>query len=109
MNKYASELVSLGVSPNLDSFNYLCRACEMAESNPTIRVTKELYPQIAKEFNSTPSKVERALRYARDRIFNRNNPDFLYYYFGRVVDPMKGTVTNSEMISMIVYNVNKKK
>lgn len=107
MSKYEEQLIKLGIAPNVLGFHYLYAACKLVENNPRISITKELYPYIAKTFKSTPSKVERCIRHVRDTIFNKNKPEDLYKYFGNTIDPVKGTITNAQMIHMIVYNKNK--
>lgn len=55
-------LVKTGCLPNLAGFDYLIRAVEIMKEKKRISITKELYPLVAKEFNSSASKVERAMR-----------------------------------------------
>ena len=61
-------LIETGNFPNLKGFNCLIKAVEIVKKNPGIKLTKELYPQIAKETNSTASKVERSIRHVVGRI-----------------------------------------
>lgn len=61
-------LIETGNFPNLKGFNCLIKAVEIVKKNPGIALTKELYPQIAKETNSTASKVERSIRNVVKRI-----------------------------------------
>ena len=65
-------------------------------------VTKELYPSIAKEFNTTPSRVERAIRHAIEVAWSRGKVDTINQLFGYTVHTTKGKPTNSEFIAMIV-------
>ena len=64
-------------------------------------VTKELYPSIAKKFNTTPSRVERAIRHAIEVAWSRGKVDTINQLFGYTVHNTKGKPTNSEFIAMI--------
>lgn len=61
-------LIKLGVYPNLKGFDYIVRAVEIVKENGHIKVTKELYPKIAEEFDTSSSKVERAMRHIVSKI-----------------------------------------
>lgn len=107
MSKYSERLLDLGVTPNLLGFNYLCEACEIVESNRLASATRQVYPLIAGKYNTTSSRVERAIRHTKDIIFNKCGPDKLHSYFRNVIDPKKGNITNMQLVHMIVYNENK--
>ena len=64
-------------------------------------VTKVLYPEVAKRFSTTPSRVERAIRHAIEVAWDRGDLDVLQKYFGYTVSNVKGKPTNSEFIAMI--------
>ena len=64
-------------------------------------VTKELYPAIAKKYNTTPSRVERAIRHAIEVAWNRGKIDTIDKLFGYTVHTEKGKPTNSEFIAII--------
>ena len=64
-------------------------------------ITKELYPEIATRFNSTISRVERAIRHAIEVSWNRGNWDLMEEIFGHSVDIDKAKPTNSEFIVTI--------
>lgn len=64
-------------------------------------VTKELYPNIAQKFNTTPSRVERAIRHAIEVAWSRGKMDTINRLFGYTVHNGKGKPTNSEFIAMI--------
>ena len=64
-------------------------------------VTKILYPEVAKRYNTTPSRVERAVRHAIEVAWDRGDLDTLQKYFGYTVSNIKGKPTNSEFIAMI--------
>lgn len=64
-------------------------------------VTKVLYPEVARRFSTTPSRVERAIRHAIEVAWDRGDLETLQKYFGYTVNSAKGKPTNSEFIAMI--------
>lgn len=64
-------------------------------------VTKVLYPTVAKHFQTTPSRVERAIRHAIEVAWDRGDVDVLSSYFGYTIQSSRGKPTNSEFIAMI--------
>ena len=64
-------------------------------------VTKVLYPEVAKKFGTTPSRVERAIRHAIEVAWDRGDIDVLNSYFGYTINNGRGKPTNSEFIAMI--------
>lgn len=100
-------LKELGVPASLKGYSYIRLAIlEMFyDSNLIGRVSKAIYPFIAKSFNSTTSRVERAMRHAIDISWNRGNIDVINEIFGYSIDFDKGKPTNSEFISMIADNL----
>ena len=64
-------------------------------------ITKVLYPQVAKAFGTTPSRVERAIRHAIEVAWDRGDLDTLQRFFGYTVSNTKGKPTNSEFIALI--------
>lgn len=64
-------------------------------------VTKLLYPDIAKHYNTTSSRVERSIRHAIDLAWQRGDLDILQHYFGYTISSSKGKPTNSEFIALI--------
>ena len=69
-------------------------------------VTKTLYPAVAKRFNTTPSRVERAIRHAIEVAWDRGDLETLQKYFGYTVSNVKGKPTNSEFIAMIADRIS---
>ena len=96
-------LVELGVPENIKGHSRLVAAICIAIRNPDSlnAITKELYPAVAKEFQDTPSRVERAIRHAIENAWDRCDYDVLRHYFGNTVSPTKGKPTNSEFIARI--------
>ena len=68
-------------------------------------VTKELYPSIAKKFNTTPSRVERAIRHAIEVAWRRGNMETLEHVFGNTISANRGKPTNSEFIALIADKI----
>jgi two-component system response regulator (stage 0 sporulation protein A) len=64
-------------------------------------ITKELYPMIAEKFNTTPSRVERAIRHAIEVAWNRGRVETINKIFGYTIHDEKGKPTNGEFIAMI--------
>ena len=64
-------------------------------------ITKELYPAIAVKYNTTPSRVERAIRHAIEVAWNRGRVETIDDIFGYTIDQNKGKPTNSEFIAMV--------
>ena len=68
----------------------------------TNAITKVLYPQVAKTFQTTPSRVERAIRHAIEVAWDRGDLDTLQRFFGYTVSNTKGKPTNSEFVGFTV-------
>ena len=68
-------------------------------------ITKVLYPEIAKKFQTTPSRVERAIRHAIEVAWNRGNYETISKLFGYTVHHLKSKPTNSEFIAMIADKI----
>ena len=64
-------------------------------------ITKFLYPTVAKHYNTTASRVERAIRHAIEVAWDRGDIDTLNSYFGYTIQINRGKPTNSEFIAMI--------
>ena len=65
------------------------------------QITKQLYPDIAQKYHTTPSRVERAIRHAIEVAWGRGEPSTVESIFGYTVSASKGKPTNSEFIAMI--------
>jgi len=93
----------IGVPAHIKGYLYLREAIKMVIENVELlgAVTKELYPSIAKKFNTTPSRVERAIRHAIEVAWSRGKVDTINQLFGYTVHNTKGKPTNSEFITMI--------
>ena len=71
------------------------------DMNVTTAVTKVLYPEVARRYSTTPSRVERAIRHAIEVAWDRGDLETLQKFFGYTVSNTKGKPTNSEFIAMI--------
>ena len=96
-------LHELGVPSHIKGYQYIREGVTLVYNNPKIigGITKELYPEIAKKYHSTTSRVERAIRHAIEISWNRANWDFMEDLFGYSVDIDKAKPTNSEFIVTI--------
>ena len=96
-------LHELGVPSHIKGYQYIREGITLVYEKPDIvgGITKELYPEIAKKYNSTVSRVERAIRHAIEVSWNRGNWDLMEEIFGHSVDIDKAKPTNSEFIVTI--------
>ena len=93
----------LGVPAHIKGYHYLREAILSSIEDPELleSVTKLLYPTVAKRFDTTASRVERAIRHAIEIAWDRGNLDTLNAFFGYTVNTCKGKPTNSEFIALI--------
>ncbi|MEG2117950.1 MAG: sporulation initiation factor Spo0A C-terminal domain-containing protein, partial [Clostridia bacterium] len=91
-------------------YQYLRTAIIMAINDNEIinSVTKVLYPTVAKQYSTTSSRVERAIRHAIEVAWDRGDLDVLNSFFGYTVQNSRGKPTNSEFIAMIADNLRLK-
>ena len=93
----------IGVPAHIKGYQYLREAIIIAVNDMDVinAITKVLYPQVAKTFQTTPSRVERAIRHAIEVAWDRGDLDPLQRFFGYTVSNTKGKPTNSEFIALI--------
>lgn len=93
----------IGVPAHIKGYQYLREAIIMTVEDMDVinAVTKVLYPEVARKFGTTASRVERAIRHAIEVAWDRGDLDTLQKYFGFTVSNSKGKPTNSEFIAMI--------
>lgn len=93
----------MGVPAHVKGYQYLRDAIIMVvqEVNLMGAVTKELYPLVAAKYDTTASRVERAIRHAIELAWDRGNVELMNSYFGYTIDVERGKPTNSEFIAMI--------
>lgn len=93
----------VGIPAHIKGYQYLREAIILTVNNMDIinAVTKVLYPEVAKKFGTTPSRVERAIRHAIEVAWDRGDVETLQRFFGYTVSNVKGKPTNSEFIALI--------
>ncbi len=101
--KLASLFLTIGIPAHIKGYAFLREAVKMVIENPDVinRITKELYPGIGKRFNTSASKVERAIRHAIEVAWSRGRIDTLNKAFGCRVATKEDKPTNGEFIAMI--------
>ena len=97
------EIHEVGVPAHIKGYQYLREAIMIAVQDMDVinAITKVLYPQVAKTFSTTPSRVERAIRHAIEVAWDRGDLETLQRFFGYTVSNTKGKPTNSEFIALI--------
>ena len=93
-------LHELGMPSHIKGYQYIREGISMIYEDPSLigGITKELYPELATKFDTTVSRVERAIRHAIEVSWNRGNWDYMEEIFGHSVDIDKAKPTNSEFI-----------
>ena len=93
----------IGVPAHIKGYMYLREAITMVVNDMELlsAITKELYPSIAKKYNTTASRVERAIRHAIEVAWGRGQIDAINKIFGHTIHNDKGKPTNSEFIAMV--------
>ena len=93
----------IGVPAHIKGYQYLREAIIIAVNDMDVinAITKVLYPMVAKKFDTTASRVERAIRHAIEVAWDRGDLDTLQRFFGYTVSNTKGKPTNSEFIALI--------
>ena len=101
--KITAIIHEIGVPAHIKGYQYLREAIMIAVEDMDVinAVTKILYPEVAKRFGTTASRVERAIRHAIEVAWDRGDLETLQRYFGYTVSNAKGKPTNSEFIAMI--------
>lgn len=100
-------LLELGVPDHIFGHKYLVTAILLTVKDQISvnHIMRRLYPAVANEHGTTPSKVERAIRHAVEIAFDRGDADTLYQYFGNTINGCKGKATNSEFIARIANDI----
>ena len=104
-------LHQIGVPAHIKGYQYVREAIRLTVENPEMlnSVTKILYPTVAKNFKSTPSRVERAIRHAIEVAWDRGDVEILNSYFGYTIQSQRGKPTNSEFVAMISDKIRLKR
>lgn len=101
--KVTEILHEIGVPAHIKGYHYLRDSIITSIEKPEIinAVTKQLYPGVAKKYETTSSRVERAIRHAIEVAWDRGDVEVLNSYFGYTIHNDRGKPTNSEFIAMI--------
>ena len=106
-NRVTNMLHEIGIPAHIKGYHYLRDAIMMAVEDMDVlnAITKVLYPTVAKKYQTTSSRVERAIRHAIEVAWNRGKLDTLDELFGYTVSTGKGKPTNSEFIALIADTI----
>lgn len=93
----------IGIPAHIKGYHYLRTAILLSVEDPEMIncVTKLLYPTVARQYSTTPSRVERAIRHAIEIAWDRGDVDVLNGFFGYTIHTARGKPTNSEFIALI--------
>ncbi|MGN0154877.1 MAG: sporulation transcription factor Spo0A [Lachnospiraceae bacterium] len=108
LNMLVTQMIhEIGVPAHIKGYLYLRTAILMAVENMDVlnAVTKQLYPDIAKEHGTTDTRVERAIRHAIEVAWERGNIDMIHDLFGYTIQADKGKPTNSEFIALMADRI----
>ena len=97
----------IGVPAHIKGYQYIRSAIMMVVENMDLLnfITKQLYPEIAKAYNTTASRVERAIRHSIEVAWSRGKPEVMNEIFGYTIHTGKGKPTNSEFIAMVADRI----
>lgn len=100
-------LHQMGIPAHVKGYQYLRDAILyiMEDVNLLGAVTKELYPLVSEKYNTSASRVERAIRHAIELAWSRGNVDMMVQYFGYTINLEKGKPTNSEFMAMVADKI----
>lgn len=104
----ATEFIhEIGIPAHIKGYRYVREAIMIAVNDAEVidAITKELYPQVAKKFDTTPSRVERAIRHAIEVAWDRGDIEVIQKYFGYTISLTKGKPTNSEFIALVAEHI----
>lgn len=105
--KVTNLIHEIGVPAHIKGYQYVREAIILAVKHPNLinAITYELYPQIAETFQTTPSRVERAIRHAIEVAWTNGDMDTLVAIFGYTVSNTKGKPTNSQFIALLADRI----
>lgn len=99
-------LLNLGISKHTRGYSYLFESILLYASTPYLPVSNVIYPQIAEKFNSTPSRVEHAIRYTITKGLDNLAPDDIKHFFGNSINFYKSKPTNAEFLALCAEYIN---
>ena len=105
--KISKLLHDLGMPSHIKGYQYIRDAIELMHNNPNLfsGITKEVYPFIANKYNTTSSRVERAMRHAIEVSWSRGDYDLMDDIFGHSVDFDRAKPTNSEFLATLADKI----
>ena len=103
MSRITQVMHEIGVPAHIKGYAQLRYAIDLVIHNASLidNITKELYPMVAKQFGTTASRVERAIRHAIEVAWDRGDIEVLQKYFGGTISLTRGKPTNSEFIALV--------
>ena len=106
-NQVTQMIHEIGIPAHIKGYQYLREAIMMSVADIEMlnSITKLLYPGIAKKYDTTPSRVERAIRHAIEVAWSRGKMDTIDELFGYTINTGKGKPTNSEFIALITDRI----
>ncbi len=101
--KISNIFITVGIPAHIKGYQFLREAIKLAVKQPEIinSITKELYPRVADQFSTSPSKVERAIRHAIEVAWNRGKIENINAVFGIKVYSNNEKPTNGEFIALV--------
>lgn len=114
INKVSDEvfdtLDELGVPVHLLGYNYAADAIQLCLDDPSLlnKVTSVLYRVVAQDFDTTPTRVERAIRHAIEYVLDKCDINILYKFFGNSISIYKCKPTNAQLIATLVNRILRK-
>ncbi len=105
--KLSGIFIRAGIPPHIKGYQFLREAVKLAVKNPSVinAITKQLYPQVADTFDTTPSKVERAIRHAIEVAWNRGKIENINAIFGMKIYNKGEKPTNGELIALVADKI----
>lgn len=109
--KITSVFLMVGIPAHIKGFHYLREGVRLVMEDHTYinKITKELYPAIARSFDTTPSKVERAIRHAIEVAWNRGKIENINHVFGYQIYGKNDKPTNGEFIALMADRLSMQK
>lgn len=100
-------LLKLGVPPHLRGYTYIVYAMELVLIDPDLlqHITKGLYIDVARKYDTTPSRVERAIRHAITTTFQCGNKEFINSIFQNCLKPDRNAPTNTMFLARLYYHL----
>lgn len=101
--------LELGIPQNVKGYDYLMAAVLLATDEPELvqAMTRELYPRVANLFNTTASRVERAMRHALELAWDHGDPEILHDMVGYTVGTAKDKPTNGNFLAIMVNKLRR--